>query len=254
MKFLKIKNSIFWLVILGVTMTGCKDNGTNATDDHEEKLTATLTLSDDHVHTLSEITYTVEVTDDHGNVVTDLEIVEVQRKGHGADDWRGTELELSGNVFTGSYTFMSSGEYDLRVAGMTHDSEEMEVLYEMDDHFNVGRAHVVEGNYRIEYEHFPGHMHEGDQAEVKFWVFESEEDASGERPPVSNLEELHIHGDNPDGSTEHHDETVHEEEDGIYVTDHTFMGGGEAHMGMHFTDSLGTEIEAEFSFEVSHGH
>lgn len=255
MKLIKIKNSIFYLLILGIIMTGCIDNVTDASDDHDDDgpLTANLTLSDDHVHTLSEITYIVKVSDDHGNVVTDLETVEVQRKAHGADDWRSTELELSGDVYTGSYTFMSSGEYDLRVTGMRHGSEEMEVMHEMADHFNVGRAHVEEGDYRIEYEHFPGHMHEGDQAEVKFWIFEKEKDESGERPPVSGLDELHIHCTNPNETEEHHT-SVMEEEAGEYVADHTFMGGGKAHMGIHFTDSEGTVIEAEFNFEVSHRH
>lgn len=252
MKALKISHLIWTTIILAIILTGCIDNATNA---HEEDgpLTAELTISSDHVHTLSEITYTAKVTDQHGNVVTDLETVEVQRKAHGENEWRGTELELSGNVYTGSYTFMSSGEHDIRVVGIRHDSEEMEVMHEMDDHFNVGRAHVEEGNYRIEYEHFPGHMHEGETANAKFWVFEKDKDESGVRPTITGLEELHIHCANPNGTEEHHT-SVMEAEAGMYVTEHTFMGGGKAHMKIHFPDDNGTEIEAEFTFDVAHGH
>lgn len=252
MKALKKSHVVWTMIIPAIILTGCLDN---ATDPHDEDgpLTAELTISPDHVHTLSEINYTVKVTDQNGNIVADLETIEVQRKVHGESEWRGTELELSGNEYTGSYTFMSSGEYDIRVAGLRHGSDQMEVMYEMGEHFNVGRAHVNAENYRIEYEHFPGHMHEGDNADIKFWVFEKDEDVSGVRPPVSGLENIHIHCGNPDGTEEHHT-SVEEAETGVYVTGHTFMGAGEAHMKIHFPGEGGTEIEAEFTFEVAHGH
>lgn len=240
-------------ILVLILFTGCSDNPVEVHED-EEPLTAELTISEDHIHTLSEITYTVRVTDHHGDVVTDLETVEVQRKGHGETEWRGTELTLSGEVYTGTYTFNSSGEYDLRVAGVRSGGTEMEVMYEMQEHMEVGRAHAEVGNYRIEYENFPGHVHDGEQATVKFWVSESERDASGERPPVTGLD-LHIHCENPDGTNEHHDETlVTEESEGVYVADHTFAGGGEAHMATHFTAPDNTEIEADFHLHISHGH
>lgn len=256
MKTKTLSHAIGFLLILTIITTGCIDNSTDAIDEHDETgpLTAEFTISDEHAHTLSELTYTAKVTDDHGNVITDLETVEVQRKGHGENEWSGTELELSGDVYTGTYTFMNSGEYDLRVAGMRHGSEQMEVIHEMSDHFEVGRAHEEIGAYRIEYEHYPGHMHEGESAQVKFWVFEKEADASGERPPVSDLD-VDVHCTNPDGTEEHHNaNAVQEEEPGVYVSNHTFMGGGQASMGMHFTGAEGSDIEAEFSFDVAHGH
>lgn len=242
---------IFMMVV--VLFTGCKDNPVEVhVDEGDESLTAELTISDDHIHTLSEITYTVKITDHHGETITNMETVEVQRKGHDDTEWRGTELTLSAGVYTGSYTFNSSGEYDLRVAGIRHGGTEMEVMHEMEGHMEVARAHVNSGDYRIEYESFPGHIHDGETATVKFWIYEAEKDASGARPAVTGLAP-HIHCTNPDGSNEHHD-VITEESAGIYTVDHTFVGGGEAHMGTHFMAPDNTAVEAEFHLHVSHGH
>lgn len=243
----------YMLMLIVVLFTGCKDNPVEIhEDDGNEPFTAELTISDDHIHTLSEITYTVKITDHHGETVTNMEAVEVQRKGHDDTEWRGTELTLAGEVYTGTYTFNSSGEYDLRVAGIRHGGTEMEVMHEMEDHMEVARAHVETGNYRIEYENFPGHIHDGETATVKFWIYEAEKDASGVRPPITGLG-IHIHCNNPDGSNEHHD-TVTEESAGIYMAEHTFLGGGEAQMGMHFTAPDNNEVEAEFHLHIAHGH
>ena len=243
----------YMLMIAFILFTGCKDNPVEVLDS--APLTAELTISDDHIHTLSEITYTVTVTDQNGNILTDMETVEVQRKGHDATEWRGTELTLSGSVYTGTYTFNSSGEYDLRVAGIRHGGTEMEVMYEMPEHMSVARTHEVFGNYRIEYENYPGHIHDGDAITTKFWVLEPDRDpATGERAPITGLN-LHIHCQNADGTTEHHDENaVTEESAGVYVADHTFIGAGDAVMGMHFTDPNNSEIEAAFTVHVAHAH
>lgn len=237
-------------LLLLILFTGCKDNPVDVQED--TTLTAELTLSSDHVHTLSEITYTVTITNSNGEAVTDMETVEVQRKGHGDEEWSSTELTQSGSQYTADYTFNSSGEYDLRVTGVRQEGQQMEVLYEMEDHFEVGRAHEEVGDYRIEYENFPGHMHEGETGTIKFWVYEKEENDSGNRPPVSGLS-AHIHCNNPDGTDEHHS-AVAEEETGIYVTDHTFTSSGEAHMGFHFDAPDNTKIEADFHIQVSGGH
>ncbi len=243
-------NSIIMItaLVFGLTACGIFDSGSD-----DGPLTAELNISTGHIHTLSEITYTVLVKNQHGVIVTDMETVEVQRKAHGETDWSGTELTLSGEIYTGTYTFNSSGEYDVRVAGIRHGGSEMEVMHEMDDHMHVGRTHEVVGNYRIEYEHFPGHVHEGENATVKFWVYDNEEDADGNRPPATGLLDVHIHCSNPDGTTEHHTEVTVESE-GVYVDEHTFSGAGKARMGIHFTAPDNSEIEAEFHLHVAHGH
>lgn len=238
------------LIMVFILFTGCKDNPVEVHED--ETLVATLTISDDHIHTLSEITYTVEVRDHHGDLVTDLETVEVQRKAHEATEWRGTALTLQNNAYVGTYTFVSSGEYEIRVAGIPHGKTEMEVMYEMPEHLEVNRTHEVVATYRIEYENFPGHIHEGDTASVKFWVMESERNIDGIRPPVSGLA-MHVHCDNADGTNEHHDTAI-EESPGVYTIDHIFTGTGQATLGMHFTAPNTTEIAADFHVHVAHGH
>lgn len=237
-------------VLVFILFTGCKDNPVEVQED--ETLIATLTISDDHIHTLSEITYTVTVTNNHGEAVTNLETIEVQRKAHDATEWRGTELTLVNNAYVGTYTFNSSGEYEMRVAGMRQGSTVMEVMYTMEGHLEVNRTHEVIGTYRIEYESFPGHIHEGDTAAVKFWVMESEKNANDVRPPIEGLA-THIHCNNADNTLEHHD-IVTEEAAGVYTVEHIFNGAGEASIGMHFTAPDNTEIEAEFHVHVAHGH
>lgn len=247
---MKLPYMILFMLVF-IIFTGCKDNSVEVHEE-DEVLTAALTLSDDHVHTLSEITYTVTVTNQHGEVVTNLESIEVQRKAHGATEWRGTELTLSNNAYVGTYTFASSGEYELRVAGMRQGGTEMEVMYMMEEHLEVNRTHEVSGNYRIEFESFPGHVHEGDTAAVKFWVLESERNQDGIRPAVEGLS-IHIHCTNADATSEHHD-VVPEESAGVYTVDHAFTEAGEAAVGMHFTAPDNTVIEAEFHLHVAHGH
>lgn len=229
-------------------ITGCEDDPVEVHDD----LHVELTVSPDHVHTLSEITYTATITDHSGAPVTNLAAVEVQRKAHDSDTWRGTELTLDGIVYKGDYTFSSSGDYDIRVAVTRAGETTMEVVYEMTDHFHVGRAHVEVGNYRVEYENFPGHVHEGDLVTVKFWVMEAEKDASGNRPPVNGLSP-EIVCTNSDGSFEAHTD-VSEPENGVYQVEHTFIVAGEAHEEIEFTAPDNTSVSADFHFHVAHKH
>lgn len=206
-----------------------------------------LTMSTDHVHTLSEITFTVSVTQD-GVPVTDFEMIEVQRLAAGSDTWRGTELTLSGDVYTGTYTFASSGEYQLRVAALHHGATEMEVLIEEHDPLHVGRAHEVVGDYRVEFESDPGHLHEGDVATLQFWVLTAEADADGERHPVEGLHHLIAH------CVDDEHEPV-EVEPGLYTAPHEFVEAGEFHVGLHIMNHDGGMVgEASFTGHVAHAH
>lgn len=237
------------LFLFALFLVGC---GEEPIDEHEEELTVDLNISSDHVHTLSEITFSVLVTDHHGNAVPDLFLVEVQRKAHGSDTWRGTELTFDGTLYTGVYTFQSSGEYDIRVVVMREVDSILEIPYEMVDHFEVGRAHETIGMYRIEYEHFPGHVHEGDNATVKFWVKEAEADNTGVRQPIAGLDATII-CTNFDQSFENHP-SADELESGVYQATHDFLQAGEANLKIEFTGSDQSLVSASFSFNVSHGH
>lgn len=48
----------------------------------------------------------------------------------------------------------------------------------MPDHMEVGRAHQEVGGFRVEFETFPGRLHEGTEATVRFWVMEAPSSSS----------------------------------------------------------------------------
>lgn len=225
----------------------CADNPVAVEDDHEETLTAELALSSEHVHTLSELVFSVVVRDGHGDVVTDLEAVTVDRLAVGSDTWRSTELALQGSAWIGPYTFMSTGEYQLRVSVTRHGHQEPEVVHAMSESLHVGRAHMEVAGYRVEFESFPGHLHEGDEAEMKFWVFEAEKNAAGVRPPVAGLS-VHIGCLEASGAFERHGAA--EAEHGVYSAHHTFAEAGAFVATLHLPGAH----QAEFTTQVAHKH
>lgn len=256
--FRRLGLSLFLPVLVGllfaITVSACDSNPVGTDTDNSriapEDLTVEFSLSSDHVHTLSEVDLTVEVTGPDGSAFTEFDSIAVERKMHEEETWRAIDLTRDGHHFTGAYTFMSSGEYEVRVVGRPAGRGEMAVLYEHSSHVEVARAHVEKDGYRIEYENFPGHVHEGQEAAVRFWVMEAEENASGERPPVENLE-VEIHCTDPSGAEENHQAEEHDP--GVYEAHHTLEDAGEAHFAVHVPTD-GGEIEADFHVPVAHGH
>lgn len=243
-----------------VAVTACSDDPLPTESEHShddaeatEDLSVDLTVSPDHVHILSEVTFTALVTDHHGDPVTDFDVLRVERKAADGDTWRHTDLELSGEAWEGSHTFTSSGEYEIRVAGQRPDDAEPVVMYEMPEHLHAGRAHTDAGGYRVEFEAFPGHIHAGDEATPRFWVLEQEADDTGERPPITGLA-AEIHVTEADGSEAHH--TAAETDPGVYEADHTFGSVGDASVELHFTGADGSGAEAGFTIHIvePHGH
>lgn len=237
------------LLITGL-LIACDDNPPVGPDGGQ--LTVEFAFTPDHVHILqSEVVFTVTVTDENGGAVTDFEALEVQRRAVSSETWRGIEMTLSGDSYEGTYVFSSSGDYELRVAGQRPGDADLSVLYEVPDLLHTVRAHAEAGGYRVEFESFPGHIHEGDEAELGFWVMETERDASGERPPITGLTgDLHvIEAGGFDGSY-----TATEGPVGIYGGSHTFTSAGAAHAGLHFTGLDGQPAEASFDLDVVHAH
>lgn len=220
-------------------------------EEHEHELFAELTLSSDHVHTLSELTYTVTVTDDHGQVVPDLANVAVERRAEGSDTWRGTDLEPSATQWTGGYTFTSSGSYDVRVSVVETEGADPEIVYTMPEPLHVSRAHEEVAGMRVEFETFPGHIHKGETATATFWVMEPEADAQGNRAPLTGLHVV-ITCTEADGVFEEHH--AHETEPGVYTADHTFMTPGEFIAGVRIGDHGEHQSEAQFHTHVAHTH
>jgi hypothetical protein len=207
-----------------------------------------------HVHTLSEVTFHVQVRDHHGHHVTDFEAIGVEHRRHGTDDWRtAADLHLHGETFRGSYEYTASGEYDLRVSGLRHGhgGGHMSTLHHEHHPLQVARAHRTIGNYRIEFETFPGHIHAGDDVAVRFWVMEAEPDAEGVRPAVSGLAAT-IRLEEADGSVETH--SAVEADAGVYEVSHLFEAASRARALIRFTTPEGDEVEAEFEPHVAAAH
>lgn len=243
-----------FLASLGVLLVlGCSDNPAAPIhdDDHDEELTATLALSSDHVHTLTEMTFTVTVMDHHGEVVTNLAEVNVERRAVGDDTWRGTALALNGTVWEAPYTFASSGEYDLRVSVVRAGATDAEVLYTMAEHLEVARIHEVVDGMRVEFETFPGHIHEGETATAKFWIVEPERNALGVRPPMSDLHVTMVCNEADGSIEEHHAEEV---EPGVYSAEHTFTSVGDFLAKLEIGEHGGPQSEVVFTTHVVHGH
>lgn len=241
-------------VAAALALAGCNANPPlgPATGHDEGGLEVALTVTPDHVHILqTEATFTVEVTDHDGAPVHDFESLAVERRMEGSDDWREVEVALSGEHYTGVHTFVSSGEYELRVVGQRPGEAESTVLHEVAEHLHVARAHAEVDGIRVEFETFPGHIHEGETATLRFWAMEPEADASGQRPPVTGLD-ARGHVAQPDGTEAMYE--AHEHEPGEYETEHLFGAPGETHAGFHFTSPDGHAVEAEWHLHVSHGH
>lgn len=235
------------VLLAATTMVACESNPPLGPGPG---LNVEVTRSSDHVHTLGEVTFTVAVTDRHGDPVTDFEAVQLERQLEGDDAWRAIELGPAGDVFQGTYVFATSGEYHLRVMAQEHGATEMEMLHEVHDPLHVGRAHADLGEWRAEFESFPGHIHEGEEAALRFWV--TEEHADGESHPVEGMSpEVHVRneetGDEVTVAAEEH-------EPGVYEVHHHFDAPGEVHVGLHATTSTGDPGEAAFHFHVADGH
>lgn len=240
------------LLPLVALLPACSDDPLPTENDHEdatEDLNVDLTLSPDHVHIHSEVTFSATVTDHHGDPVTDFDSLRVERKATDSDTWRTTDLSLDGSSYVGTHTFVSSGDYDVRVAGKRPQDASAVVMYEMPDPVHAARAHADAGGYTVEFEAFPGHIHEGESGTMRFWVVE--EDDSGDETPVTGLTP-EIHVTEADASESTHAAT--ESDSGVYEADHDFGSPGDATVELHFTGSGGSDAEAPFTFEIFHAH
>lgn len=233
-------------------LTACEGNPTAPPEEHDDELTVELEIAPGHLHILqTEVQVTVRVTDHHGEPVTDFEAIQVERLAEGSDTWGAIELARAGTAYVGTYTFTSSGDYQLRVMGQRPGEAEMMLLHQVHDPLHVARAHAETGGYRVEFETFPGHIHEGDDTALRFWIMEPEGDEAGNRPPIAGVVgEVHVV--ESDGSELGH--ALLEMGDGVYECEHTFQTADEAHVRLHFTGADGEPAEAEFHLHVAHGH
>ncbi len=232
------------LVLAGWALA-CSDS--TAPHDHELTVNLVIASADDHLVTLDELTFTVSVTDEDGDAVTDFTTLQVEYELEDIPGtWNPIELALQGLAYIGTYDFGTSGEYHFRVAGMRGSDTALEVLYTLPEHVEIERAHNTVGDYHVEFESYPGHVHSGESTTFRFWVTDATAGTS-----VTGLTVAITCGD-PDGTTEQH--SVTDNGDGMYEAAHMFMDGGDGHVEFGFTDPANQSWQTEFHLHVAHGH
>lgn len=255
---MKFKLGIVGLIVLAFAAFGCADELVAPAEDdgHNDELAYALTFGTEDIHTLSEVTLTLRITDHHGDGMTEFDDMEVQYRMEGSTQWdAGVAMMLQGTEFMGTHTFVTSGEYEFRIMGVPHHGDghghAAEELHHMEEHFHVERAHVEAGGYRVEYESFPGHVHEGLTPILKFWVMEMDSDASGNRAPIVGLD-ANMRCTESDGMV--HNEATVETAPGVYEATHTIQSAGDTRVALLFTGSDSNPAEAEFEIHVDHEH
>ncbi len=239
------------LMALGVAaLAACEDNPVLQPDVHDEDLEVAVSFSDEHLATLSEMEVEVAITDHDGVPVTDFELVAAEMKLEDEDEWVPLELTLHDGHFSAPHMFYSSGEYNLRVVAQRHGADHAETIYTRNEQLEVERIHMDVGPYRVEMETFPGHVHEGDDAEVKFWVLR--EGGGGPMMGMGGLAAtIQLHHEASGVTAEH---MADEHESGVYEAHHTFTEHGETEVGIGFDDGTGGHHEALFHVPVSENH
>lgn len=241
---------IYQLTLLTFSMlvlAACSKNPV-APDDHE--LTVKLSMSTEHVSTLTFIDFEVELVDHEGLQTSAVADMQVEYRLVGETEWDVAVLEQHEDHYKTEIMFMSSGEYDVRITGDEHGDSHMDEMYVMAQALEVERIHQEIGGFIVEMETFPGHVREGEEVEVNFYIMEKDGDHDGNMMPGLVTD---IRGTGADGVVENHTGDEHEGP-GIYTARHTFTEAGNASVEIHFEDSSGLELHAEFQIPVDHGH
>lgn len=247
---MRIRHRTLALAAVLALFAGCTENPT-AVEEHDDELTAEIEFSVAELSTLTTVEIEVSIHDHHGDAVTDLENVAVEFRMVGETDWRATELALHESHFAGEKMFYTSGEYEARVVAHRMGHAEAETLYQTTENLNVERIHQTVGGHVVEFETTPGHLHEGDLAEVHFWIMEASTDGHQHGHGVEGLD-VEIHCTDATGAQEEHHGHAHA--GGLYEAQHTVAEAGEAIFAIHFTDEHGEAHKAEFHVPVSHAH
>lgn len=260
MKFFTITLALLAMVSL---TTGCSDNPTGP--PAEEGLTFTLDTGVEEVETLTQVDFALTIRDGHGEMMTNYEELQLEQRLEGSTTWRAIPMTHDGSIFRGQHTFGTSGEYEVRVMGAEEHSDhahgagkfstaqsEMRELHHFQEHLHIHRTHHEMSDHRIEFESFPGHVHEGEQATFMFWVEDAHSEHShGEAEPTTGLD-AEIHCTESDGTI--HIMSASESAPGVYESDHTVEAPGMTKVALKFMSATSTPVVAEYQFEVAAGH
>ncbi|HSH74089.1 MAG TPA: hypothetical protein VLA09_00180 [Longimicrobiales bacterium] len=226
---------------LVLAVTACSDSTTEPRGYTTDELTTELAISPDHVHAFeNEVTFTVSVVDPDGAAVTDFDVVQVERRLSGAANWSTMEATLQGDFYVVTHVFEASGEYDIRVTGLRPSDTQLVVLYEQATPLHAVRAHAEVGGYRVEGEPDPGHIHEGNTANVRFWILDdvTRDGITGLTPSISVVHSVA-------GTTQY---AASEGAGGLYEATHTFTEIGATSLTIEF---IGTDQQThEWTLEV----
>lgn len=242
---------IFTFLGLGAA-AACADNPILSPDAHDDELEVEVSFSEEHLATLTGVEVEVRITDRDGAPVTDLDDVAVESRLEGEDEWSTLDLDFHDGHFSAEHMFYSSGEYEVRVVARRPGGDHADVIHERPGHLEVERVHREVGPYRVEMETYPGHLHEGDEAEVRFWVGTGGGDGHGGMSPMHGLDATVqiMHGGSGGSEVSH---MADEHDPGVYEVHHTFDEHGEAEVHMGFDDGNGHH-EVAFALPVDEGH
>jgi hypothetical protein len=197
------------------------------------ELVAELAIEPHHFHIWeTNGTFTVTVLDPDEEVVTEFEDIRVQHMIEGGTSWRTISLVQDGDFFYGAHVFDTSGNYALRVVAMREGDTELVPIYVAPELLEVVRAHSHAGGYTVEFETFPGHIHDGDAGAMTFWF---EDDAGA---PVAGLSPTVLIG--AAGAVATYAAVESLTTPGRYSADHTFGAAGDISVGIEYTGTAGT--------------
>lgn len=234
------------LLLVPFLLVACTDNPVSH-DDHEDEYTAELSFSSEHISTLTSIEIEAELFDDHGEPVSGIIGVSLEYRQVGDVDWRSKDLEVHGEHYAVDFMFYSSGNYEMRVTLQDSDTSSPEILYTLPEPLEVERIHKEVGDYVIAFESFPGHIHEGDTTEVRFYVTDGHNAGMMAAGLVGQM-----HFTDPDQTTAmSHD--AHEHDAGVYEAEHLFAEAGMSSVEFHFASDHG-EVMAQFDVPVANLH
>lgn len=206
-----------------------------------DELTTDLAITPDHVHIYETlVTFTVSVVDPDGAPVTDFEVVQVERRAVGGATWSVMEAALDGDFYVVDHTFEASGMYDIRVTGLRESDTDLVVLYEAPAPLEAVRVHEDVGGYHVELEPDPGHIHEGDSSDIRYWIVDEDTEVG-----ITGLTPT-IWVEESDGTTSEY--AAAEGADGLYHASHAFSMAGTTVLGIRFIGS--DQMEAEWSLEI----
>jgi len=235
------------LLAAAVWMAGC-DNDPVALDGFStEELTTELAITPDHVHVYETlVTFTVSVVDPDGGAVTDFDLLQVERRIAGTTTWSILEATRQGGFYAAEQRFEASGEYEIRVMGLRPSDDELVLLYEQPTLLNAVRPHADVDGYHLTLEPDPGHIHEGDTSDIRFWILDKDSEE-----PVSGLTAT-VWVEESDGTVSEYDGD--EGADGLYHASHSFSQAGATVLGVRFVGADQQEHEWSLEMEVHEAH